>query len=120
MIFLTFESGLKLVYKPKDLGVEVVFNRFLDWCNQHTQSFRFQGGSGIRRGTATVGWNMLNICLVRMKPLRQRFYQRSGILLCVIYALRGTDCHYENLIANGEHLVLIDMETLLHHEAKPH
>ncbi len=48
----------------------------------------------------------------------ERFYQRAGILLCLISILRGTDCHYENLIASGEHLVLIDMETLLHHEAQ--
>jgi lantibiotic modifying enzyme len=39
------------------------------------------------------------------------------MLLCVLYTLRGTDCHHENLIASGEHLVLIDTETLLHHEA---
>ncbi|MGK7915563.1 MAG: DUF4135 domain-containing protein [Prochloraceae cyanobacterium] len=25
-----------------------------------------------------------------------------------MYALRGTDCHQENLVASGEHLVLID------------
>ena len=48
----------------------------------------------------------------------QRFYQRAGMLLCLLYALRGTDCHHENLIASGEHLVLIDMETLMHHEAR--
>ena len=48
----------------------------------------------------------------------ERFYQRAGMLLCSIYVLRGNDCHHENLIASGEHLVLIDMETLLHHD--PH
>jgi lantibiotic modifying enzyme len=28
VILLTFESGLKLVYKPKNLGMEVGFNHF--------------------------------------------------------------------------------------------
>jgi type 2 lantibiotic biosynthesis protein LanM len=32
----------------------------------------------------------------------------------LFYVLHTTDCHYENLIACGEHLVLIDMETLMH------
>ena len=40
------------------------------------------------------------------------------MLLCLLYVIGGTDCHYENLIANGEHLVLIDMETLMHHDTK--
>ena len=29
----------------------------------------------------------------------------------------GNDCHHENVIANGEHLALIDVETLMHPEA---
>ncbi len=48
----------------------------------------------------------------------QRFYQRAGMLLCWLYALRGIDCHYQNLIASGEHLVLVDLETLLDPEVK--
>jgi len=43
----------------------------------------------------------------------QSFYYRAGMLVCLIYALEGTDCHNENLIAAGEHPVLIDHETLL-------
>ncbi|MGL5796440.1 MAG: type 2 lanthipeptide synthetase LanM, partial [Waterburya sp.] len=30
----------------------------------------------------------------------------------------GTDCHYENVVASGEHPMLIDLETLLHHRTK--
>jgi hypothetical protein len=43
-----------------------------------------------------------------------RFYERAGMLLCLVYALAGTDCHRDNLIAEGEHLVLIDAESLMH------
>jgi lantibiotic modifying enzyme len=41
------------------------------------------------------------------------------MLLCLLYVLRATDCHAENLIACGEHPVLVDMETLLHHDTNP-
>ena len=41
------------------------------------------------------------------------------MLLCLLYVLRATDCHYENLIAHGDHPVLIDAETLLYHEPQP-
>lgn len=116
VILLTFESGLKLVYKPKDLGLEVAFNQLLNWCNQHSQLLDFKIIQVLNRNG--YGW----VEYVEHQPCgdeaaAKRFYQRAGMLLCVLYVLRGTDCHCENLIASGEHCVLIDMETLLHHEA---
>ncbi|MCP6762977.1 MAG: type 2 lanthipeptide synthetase LanM family protein [Fischerella sp. CENA71] len=116
VVLLTFESGLKLVYKPKDLGLETAFNKFLTWCNYHSQLLDFKVIQVLNRDD--YGW----VEYVEHQPCideaaAARFYQRAGMLLCVIYVLRGTDCHYENLIASGEHLVLLDMETLLHHEA---
>ncbi|HET7234573.1 MAG TPA: type 2 lanthipeptide synthetase LanM, partial [Longimicrobium sp.] len=43
------------------------------------------------------------------------YHQRCGALLALVYALGGTDFHHENLLACGEHPVLIDLETLLAH-----
>lgn len=115
VILLTFESGLKLVYKPKDLGLEVVFNQFLNWCNQHSNLLDFKVIQVLERnGYGWVEYVEHSPCVDQAAA--KRFYQRAGMLLSVLYALRATDCHYENLIASGEHLVLIDMETLLHHE----
>jgi lantibiotic modifying enzyme len=45
----------------------------------------------------------------------KRYYQRAGQLLCLLYVLGANDCHNENLIACGEHPVLVDLETLMHH-----
>jgi type 2 lantibiotic biosynthesis protein LanM len=116
VILLTFESGLKLVYKPKDLGLEVAFNQFLTWCNQHSQLLDFKIIQVFNQnGYGWVEYVEHQGCMD--EAAASRFYQRAGMLLCILYALRGTDCHSENLIASGEHLVLIDMETLLHHEA---
>jgi len=44
----------------------------------------------------------------------QRFYQRQGAYLALLYALEATDFHFENLIAAGEHPVLLDLEALMH------
>lgn len=118
VILLTFESGLKLVYKPKDLGLEVAFNQFLGWCNQLSRLWDFKVIQVLNRnGYGWVEYVEHQPCLD--EAAAERFYQRAGMLLCVLYVLRGTDCHCENLIASGEYLVLIDMETLLHHEANP-
>lgn len=65
------------------------------------------------------GW----VEFVEYEPCRDReeaqhYYQRAGMLLCLIYALEGTDCHNENLIASGDQPVLVDMETLMHHRPR--
>jgi lantibiotic modifying enzyme len=44
----------------------------------------------------------------------QRFYQRQGAYLALLYALYATDFHYENLLAAGEHPVLLDLEAVFH------
>ena len=121
VISLTFDSGLKLVYKPKSLGLEVAYNQFLYWCNQEGEKsshLEFKVLKIIDRNT--YGW----VEYVEQLPCKdqaavQRFYQRAGMLLCLLYALGATDCHHDNLIASGEHLVLIDLETIMYHEPNP-
>lgn len=127
VIAITFESKLKLIYKPKDLDLEVIFCQVLDWYNQKKSQEKAQKIENdyipfkvlkiLNRGT--YGW----VEYVEQQPCEneaaaQRFYLRAGMLLCLLYVLGGTDCHNENLIASGEYPVLVDMETVLHHEAK--
>ena len=42
----------------------------------------------------------------------QQFYRNAGRTLALLHALSATDCHYENLIANRDQLVLVDAEAL--------
>lgn len=115
-IALTFSAGLKLIYKPKDLGLDVAFFQFLAWCNQQDLPLSFRILKVLNRGSH--GW----VEYVEHQPCAdqaaaQRFYQRAGMLMGILYLLGATDCHHENLIASGEDLILIDTETLLHPEA---
>ncbi len=41
-----------------------------------------------------------------------RFYRRQGSYLALLYALDASDFHCENLIAAGEHPMLVDLESL--------
>lgn len=118
VILLTFSSGVKLVYKPKNLGIEVAFNRLLNWCNSHSDLLNLKVMKVLN--SDSYGW----VEYIEHQPCEdadaaQRFYYRAGMLLCLLYVLRATDCHNENLIASGEHFVLIDVETLLHHDIHP-
>lgn len=119
VLILTFASGQKLVYKPKNLGLEVIYNQLLNWCNQQHAPLPFKV---IRLlDCYTYGWvlDYLEQQPCEDEAAAQRFYQRAGMLLCLLYVMGGNDCHYENLIASGEHPVLVDAETLLHPQAAP-
>jgi len=48
-----------------------------------------------------------------------RFYERFGSYLALLHALEATDFHYENVIAAGEHPMLIDLEALFHPRHTP-
>ena len=114
---LTFESGLKLVYKPRDLGIEVAFGEFQRWCNKKDPSLGLRALTMLPR--IGYGWvEFIEHLPCVNASAAHRFYQRSGMLLSLLYALEGTDCHNENLIACGENLVLVDAEAILHPHAR--
>ncbi|HVF56052.1 MAG TPA: type 2 lanthipeptide synthetase LanM family protein [Pyrinomonadaceae bacterium] len=117
VMVLTFESGFKVVYKPHSLSVDIHFNELLDWLNRQGDHPPFRTLKVIDRGE--YGW----VEFVRGgecpdKAAVRRFYRRQGGLLALLYALEATDFHYENLIASGEHPVLIDLESLFHPRMK--
>ncbi|UKO95911.1 type 2 lanthipeptide synthetase LanM family protein [Nostoc sp. UHCC 0870] len=113
VIIITFTSGLKLVYKPKGLHIDEAYFNLLSWLNQQEIDLKFKCLKILNR--PNYGW----VEFVEYSPCEdqkavQRFYQRTGILLGLLYILRGNDCHVENLIACGEHPVIIDLETIIH------
>ncbi|HUS13536.1 MAG TPA: type 2 lanthipeptide synthetase LanM family protein, partial [Chloroflexia bacterium] len=110
---VTFTEGLRLVYKPKNLGTERTFQDFLNWCSTEGAPYPFRVLTVLDRGTH--GW----VTFVEQAPCADRdaaarYYTRAGALLCVTSILAGTDCHQDNLIAAGEHPVLIDTEMLFY------
>jgi type 2 lantibiotic biosynthesis protein LanM len=110
---LTFTSGRKLVYKPRDLGIEEAFAAFLDWVKERHGPLEFKSPAMLNR--KTHGWvEHIEPAPCADLPAGRRFYRRAGGLLCLVYFLGGTDCHFGNVIAHSEYPVFIDLETLLH------
>jgi type 2 lantibiotic biosynthesis protein LanM len=108
---IRFASGLRLVYKPKSLAVEEEFQGLLDWTARKGFSPAFRTLRLLDRGE--YGW----IEFVEAAPCAdedavRRFYLRQGGSLALLWLLDATDFHWENLIAAGEHPVLIDLEAL--------
>lgn len=114
---LTFQSGLKLVYKPRSLKLDKEWYKFLDWFNCQQPSLPLKVIEVMDCGTH--GWAEF----VSHKPAEsqdavRRYYQRVGIQIALLYILNGTDFHMENIIACAEQPVLIDLEMLLQHQLR--
>src|SRR5262249_49957013 len=113
VIIARFQSGLQVVYKPRSLAGDQHFQQVLAWINDRGDHPPFRLLKILDRGDH--GWvefvepgGCADVGEV------QRFYQRQGALLALLYALEATDFHHENLIAAGEHPVLVDLEALFH------
>lgn len=109
---LTFASGLRIVYKPRDVGTERAFSDLLTWA----------GGRGLRPAQCTLtvlqrdgyGW----VECAEHAPQStvdgvRTYYRQAGGLMCLAYLLRGQDLHMENLVATSRGPVLVDLELLL-------
>ncbi|WP_213451655.1 type 2 lanthipeptide synthetase LanM family protein [Rhizomonospora bruguierae] len=109
-------AGGRVVYKPRSLAVDEAWHAVVAWFN----------GRGPRHDLVTpvvvsppstgdrgwAGFIAAGECADRGEA--QAHYWRTGALLALLYAVRATDAHTENLIAAGPYPVLVDLETLLH------
>ncbi|ATB50461.1 type 2 lanthipeptide synthetase LanM family protein [Corallococcus macrosporus] len=113
VFLLRFASGLRLVYKPRPLAAEAAFQQLVSWLNARgltppLRTVEFLSSEG-------YGWmEFVEAAPCQSADEVRRFHLRQGALVALLYALDVTDIHYENLIAAGEHPVLVDLETLFH------
>src|SRR5437588_9591700 len=108
---LTWSSGFRLVYKPRAMTLDVHFQELLTWLNTRGQQPAFRTLTIIDK--QTYGWSeFVPTCDCTSREEVERFYQRQGGYLALLYVLEATDFHAENLIASGEHPILVDLEAL--------
>lgn len=108
-----FTSGRQVVYKPRSLSCEVHFNELLNWCNEKGISVPFRSTTNLDRGV--YGWaEYIAAAGCESEEQVRRFYHSLGASLALLHVLNAADFHYENLIAAGEHPVLIDLEAVFH------
>jgi type 2 lantibiotic biosynthesis protein LanM len=113
VVIVSFASGARIVYKPRSISVDEHFQQLLAWLNARGAQPEFHLLRCISRGNH--GWTEFLVpgsC--RNVDEISRFYRRQGSYLALLYALEASDFHCENLIAAGEHPMLIDVEALFH------
>ncbi|MFE6745157.1 type 2 lanthipeptide synthetase LanM family protein [Kitasatospora purpeofusca] len=110
---LHFANGTSVVHRPRPPAAHRHFNTLLGWYGAQPGVPRLRALGLLDRGTH--GWTEFaeaRPCLTRYDV--ERFYRRQGALLALLHVLDGTDTHFENLVACGDHPVLVDVETLFH------
>ncbi|MEU7831221.1 MULTISPECIES: DUF4135 domain-containing protein [unclassified Nonomuraea] len=110
---LRFElrDGGRVYYKPVPQGSSALFHDFLGLLGvpkeMRPSRPRMVEGSA-------HGW-MQEVAFAPCATAAEvrRYWTRCGVLLAACCLLNFTDGHFENLIAAGEHPVLVDTETML-------
>ncbi|GGN81188.1 hypothetical protein GCM10011579_067450 [Streptomyces albiflavescens] len=113
VIVATFRSGARVVYKPRPMALDQHFQMLLAWLNKRGDHPPFRLMEIVDRGS--YGWSeYVPAYGCSTTDEVERFYRRQGAYLALLRVLGATDFHYENLVASGEHPMLLDLETLFH------
>ncbi len=108
----TLSEERRVVYKPKDLRIDGALQRLLSELPLSAPDDAPLRSIEVvaRDGYGYMEWVAHKVCAT--DEALAAFYRNAGRLAAVLYLLGCTDCHFENLIAHGDQLVLIDAETL--------
>jgi type 2 lantibiotic biosynthesis protein LanM len=116
---LTFAGGARLVYKPKDLRLDIA------WADLIARLNRAQPPLTLKAVRAIAGDGYGWTEFVAHDGCEDeagigRFFRRAGAYLALLHVFAATDMHQENIIAAADHPVPIDLETILQPSPEEH
>ena len=112
VMLLQFAAG-SVIYKPRPGDGEWEWFSFLHGLNAQSFHPRLRAARVLRRN-GYCWMERIEPASCKDKAAARRFYRRMGGLMGAAYLLRAADCHRDNIIASGEHPVLVDAEALWH------
>ena len=112
VMLLHFAAG-SVIYKPRSGDGEWEWFSFLHGMNALSYRPKLRAARVLRR-KGYCWMERIEPSSCKDKPAARRFYRRMGGIIGAAYVLRAADCHRENIIASGEHPVLVDAEALWH------
>jgi class II lanthipeptide synthase len=119
VLIVSFESGARVVYKPKDLRLDVAWRALAERLNRSNPPLELKAARAIARNG--YGWTeFIAHSGCASQEGCERFFRRAGAWLALFHCFVTTDMHQENMIAAGEHPVPIDLETILQASAEEH
>jgi type 2 lantibiotic biosynthesis protein LanM len=109
---VSFADGSRIVYKPKDLRVDVAWHNLIERLNRADPPVELKAMRTIAR--ERYGWTeFVDHTAGTDREGCNRFFRRAGAWLALFHCFAATDMHQENMIAAGDHLVPIDLEMIL-------
>ncbi|MFF8231345.1 type 2 lanthipeptide synthetase LanM family protein [Streptomyces caelestis] len=109
---LTFRSGKRLVYKPRDVSCEAAYTTIAQELNQRLDT-RLAWATVLERDR--YGYVEF-IDSQDVSDMSAQFMYDSGELAAVLYLLNARDMHFENILPTRRGPLPIDLETILHPE----
>lgn len=112
---ITFDNGISLIFKPRNAQVEAKFNELVQMLNSN----KFVDMLDLRYAKVFTQSHYAWVENIEYKKCSsicevERYYVRAGQLLALLHIMNAVDFHYENIIAEGEYPVPIDLETIMH------
>jgi class II lanthipeptide synthase len=109
---ISFEDGSRVVYKPKDLGVDAAWAALVGRLNTSAPPVDLRAMRVIAR--PGYGWTEFIGHTSCADPQDFRlFFRRAGAWLALFHAFVGVDMHQENIVASASHPIPIDLEMIL-------
>lgn len=113
VLILEFSGGQRLVYKPRPLAIDRAFYRLVREINERLPGLDL----GVLKVLDRDGYGWVEFarrapCSDKMAA--RRYHRRAGFLAYLVHWLQGIDFHRENVVAAGEHPMLVDLECLAH------
>lgn len=112
VMLLQFRAG-SVIYKPRPGDGEWEWFSFLHGMNALSFQPRLRVARVLRRN-GYCWMERIEPSPCQDRPAARRFYRRMGGVIGAAYVLRVVDCHRDNIIAAGEHPILVDAEALWH------
>jgi len=107
-----FTDGSKVLYKPKDLRLDVAWVNLLAYLNSQNPAIQLRAVKTI--ACDGYGWTeFVEHSSCNTEEGFKEFYNRSGAYLILFHLLSSSDMHFENIIASGPDPVPIDLEMIL-------
>ena len=105
-------NPVRFVYKPRSLSNEGYYADFCRWYNNVSQTPALKFPTIIDHDTHGYCEFIEHTTCKQPKDINA-FYHSLGEISALLLIINGLDIHYENLIAQGPHPILIDMECIM-------
>jgi hypothetical protein len=112
VMLLQFRAG-SVIYKPRLGDGEGEWFSFLHAMNALSFQPRLRAARVLLRN-GYCWMERIEPSPCKDRPAARRFYRRMGGIIGAAFVLRAVDCHRDNIIAAGEHPILVDAEALWH------